>query len=183
MIDDWKRIVDANQTFCIFLDLKGGFPGLVYEFRWEGAQLRQVFSDVVAIRVCLLAETNWTVDSKILIKEAGSTKPHPVGCVETPISIKQQMLKHLFPSFPGNIKISSGQKACYCVSRQMVNPALLFELRHNSIYKGIACFAVLPSLQVLLVFIPFDLLADRVAFYFIEVRDVGTVEIKKFSPD
>ena len=69
------------------------------------------------------------------------------------------------------------------MSRQMMDPSFFSELSHNSIDERIASLAVFPSLEEGLVFIPLDLLADRVTFYLVEVGSKGSVEIEELAPD
>lgn len=65
----------------------------------------------------------------------------------------------------------------------MMDPALFIELDHNSVDKGIACAAILPGLQIGVIFVPLDLLANGISLYFIEIGSEGPVEVEELSPN
>ena len=129
MINDGFWIVLANDTSYTLLNWQRCFPRLVNIFGGKFGKLGHIFANVLAGFVSLFSKSSanwtkivkiktilimnnfylhWTIHSIILIEKRGGREPHPISCVQGPISIQQKFFKNVHAFFPRHPKISSG---------------------------------------------------------------------------
>ena len=72
--------------------------------------------DVVSGGISFLPKADRTVGVEKLLEEGAAGKPEPHASIDAPISIQQQLLKHLHAFLPGYPEIPSGQEAGHRVT-------------------------------------------------------------------
>ena len=91
-------------------------------------------------------------------------------------------MAYLHALLPADPQVSSGQEAGHGVPGQVVDPALLPQLRHDGVDPGEARAALRPLGQRLCVAVPGDLHTDGVALHLVEARVVGGRRVEELSP-
>lgn len=87
MINYRPGIVGANDASTAFLKLNRSFPGLIYVFFRILFEKWDPFTDIITILIFALKERDGRIHFPILVKESGRGQPHPVGIVQSIVSI------------------------------------------------------------------------------------------------
>lgn len=89
---------------------------------------------------------------------------------------------YLHPLLPANPQVSPGQEAGHGVPGQVMDPALLPQLRHDGVYPGETGPALRPLGQSLGVAVPRDLHTDGVVLHLVKAGIVGCSRVEKLAP-
>lgn len=90
--------------------------------------------DKISVLICLLGESDWRIAPVKLRVECSARQPLPVSDITSCFVVDKPLLKDFRASFPCHIATASCQKASYCMSCQIMNPAFHSELSHDGIY-------------------------------------------------
>lgn len=91
-------------------------------------------------------------------------------------------MAYLHALLPADPQITSGQETGHGMSGQVVDPALLPQLCHDSINPGEAGPTLCPLCQRLGVAVPGDLNADGVTLHLVEAGVVGGCCVEELAP-
>lgn len=89
---------------------------------------------------------------------------------------------YLHAFLPADPEVSPGEEAGHSVPRQMMDPPLLPQLDHNSVYPRKACPSLSPLGQRIWVSVPGDLDTYRVSLHLVKARVVGCGGIEELPP-
>ena len=142
----------------------------------------QEVPDEVPILVILLAKADRAVDAEELVEEGAGRQPHPVAIVDMPIPINEEAVKRVPPLLPVDVQVTTGQETGNCMPGQMMHPALLLQLHHDGINPGVACARLLPGLVKLIILIPVNLPADRVALHLVKILGGPAYCVEELTP-
>ena len=68
------------------------------------------------------------------------------------------------------------------MSCEMVHPAVQLELHHDRVNPGVASAGLFPGFVPLLIDVPVDLLAQRIAHHLVEVGGLGADAVEELAP-
>lgn len=103
VVDHCERIIFSNNALGSSLNRFGGDPRFVNVFCWKVLQRRNVFSDVITVRVSLSAELHWAVAVEELLEEGRAAQPKPHSGIHTPVGIEEKFFEHFhafLPAYP-----------------------------------------------------------------------------------
>ena len=141
------------------------------------------------------------VAAVVLMEEGTGGEPHPVAGVQTPVRVQKQLLEHFHALFPGLPEVSSGEETGNAMASEVVDPALLAKLRHDSVYPGEARPCLGPGCQQGGVVAPRDLYnpveygtwyntlesihltTHGVSLHLVEVRCAVADSVEELSPE
>lgn len=89
---------------------------------------------------------------------------------------------YLHAFLPADPEVSPGEEAGHSMPCQRMDPALLPQLDHNSVYPRKACPSLYPLGQCLLVSVPGDLDTYRVTLHLVKAGVVGCGRVEELSP-
>ena len=182
MVHHRRRVVLADDTARLLLDVQRREPRLVDVLCRHVTQLRQVVPDEVAVLVVLLPEAHRAVHAEVLVEEARAREPHPVAVVERPVGVHEVAVEHRRAGFPVHEQVAPRQEARHRVARQVVHPALLLQLRHARVDPGETGSALFPRREALGVPGPRDLPADAVALHLVVVGRPRRRQVVELPP-
>eukprot|EP00965_Chrysotila_dentata_P011146 362187-Pleurochrysis_carterae.AAC.3 len=119
-VTDRLWVVASNDTPARALHVDGRLPRLVHVLVWELGQHGQPLAHVLTYSVVLSREVGGRVDAMVRVEEACGAQPHPVGRVDSPVSINQQFVENVAPSFPVDPELSAREEARDDVPEQVM---------------------------------------------------------------
>lgn len=89
---------------------------------------------------------------------------------------------HLHAFLPADPQVAPGEEAGHGVPGQVMDPALLPQLRHDGVYPGEARFRFRPLGERFEIFVPGDADAYGVPLHFVEARVVSRRGVEELPP-
>lgn len=205
------RIILADKDAALALDLDRCLPWLVNVLGRHVFELREPFANVIAIparvkvrlpqqstggppgytadhvavkyvRICLFAKGHGRITPKVLIKVCRARQPLPIEVVDAPIGIHQVFFKDGRPRLPGLPQVAARQETGHHVTGQMMDPARLFQLRHDGVDKGKTRLGGLPLFEPLWIVVPRNWTGDGIARHAIKVRSRIAHQVVVLAP-